>query len=114
MRLNVTIYSLCDMGENAAANTTAGHRMPTISEFFGITIMMFYEDHDPPHFHARHARFKAKFAIADLTVLSSKGDLTGRDIGRIREWASVNQATVLENWFRCCRGESVRKIEGLR
>ena len=47
--------------------------MPTISEFYGITIMMYYEDHDPPHFNARHARFKAKFAIADLAALSSKG-----------------------------------------
>ncbi|MFQ5954392.1 MAG: DUF2442 domain-containing protein [Kiloniellales bacterium] len=34
----------------AAISKTA---VPTISECYGITIMMFYEDHDPPHFHAR-------------------------------------------------------------
>ncbi len=87
--------------------------MPTISEFHGVTIMMFYEDHDPPHFHARHARFKAKFAIADLSVLTSKGDLRGQDIGRIRRWGRAKQTELLENWFRCMRGEPVRKIEGL-
>ena len=26
--------------------------MPEISRFFGIVIAMFYNDHDPPHFHA--------------------------------------------------------------
>ncbi|MCL6564418.1 MAG: DUF4160 domain-containing protein, partial [Firmicutes bacterium] len=26
--------------------------MPTISEFFGIVITMYWQDHMPPHFHA--------------------------------------------------------------
>lgn len=25
-----------------------------ISEFFGIVIAMYYNDHSPPHFHARY------------------------------------------------------------
>jgi hypothetical protein len=29
--------------------------MPTISRFFGIAIVMFFDDHGFPHFHARHA-----------------------------------------------------------
>ena len=86
--------------------------MPTISAFYGITVMMFYEDHDPPHFHARHARFKANFAISDLSVISSKGNLRGSDIGRVRRWGRANQTTLLENWFRCRRGEPLQKIEG--
>ena len=28
--------------------------MPTISRFFGIVIFMNYNDHLPPHFHARY------------------------------------------------------------
>ncbi len=88
--------------------------MPTISRFYGITIMMFYEDHEPPHFHARATRFKAKFAIADLSVLSSKGELRGSDVGWIRTWGRANQTALVENWFRCMRGERVRKIEGLK
>jgi len=27
--------------------------MPRISEFFGIVIAMYYNDHSPPHFHAK-------------------------------------------------------------
>jgi hypothetical protein len=28
--------------------------MPILSRFFGITIAMYYQDHQPPHFHARY------------------------------------------------------------
>ncbi len=27
--------------------------MPEISRFFGIIIAMFYNEHNPPHFHVR-------------------------------------------------------------
>ena len=33
--------------------------MPTISSFYGILIRMFYNDHGPPHFHARYGEFEA-------------------------------------------------------
>ena len=35
--------------------------MPTISIFFGIVIKMFYDDHDPPHFHAEYQGDMAVF-----------------------------------------------------
>ncbi len=38
--------------------------MPTISLFYGISIQMFYEDHPPPHIHARYNEFKARYDIA--------------------------------------------------
>lgn len=28
--------------------------MPEISRFFGIVIAMYYNEHNPPHFHARY------------------------------------------------------------
>ncbi|MGE5527423.1 MAG: DUF4160 domain-containing protein [Methanosarcina sp.] len=37
--------------------------MPTISRFFGIVIVMFFDDHGFPHFHARHAEGEAKVRI---------------------------------------------------
>jgi hypothetical protein len=33
-----------------------GIEMPTIAWFYGIMIQMFYNDHEPPHFHARYGR----------------------------------------------------------
>jgi hypothetical protein len=40
--------------------------VPTISVFYGIVIAMFFNDHDPPHFHARYAEHQARIAIAPL------------------------------------------------
>ena len=37
--------------------------MPQISEFFGISIYMYYEDHNPPHFHAQYQDYKATFNL---------------------------------------------------
>ena len=50
--------------------------MPTISEFFGIIIRMYYDEHNPPHFHAYYAEHEAMILIESLTVL--KGSLPKR------------------------------------
>ena len=33
--------------------------MPTISQFFGIIIQMFWNEHAPPHFHAQYGEHEA-------------------------------------------------------
>jgi len=38
--------------------------MPTISEFFGILIRMYWDDHPPPHFHALYGEHEAQYNIA--------------------------------------------------
>ena len=43
--------------------------MPTISAFYGILIRMFFNDHPPPHFHARYNKFEATIEIAILNIL---------------------------------------------
>jgi len=42
--------------------------MPEISRFLGIVIGMFYNDHAPPHFHARYGSHQAVIAIQELSV----------------------------------------------
>lgn len=39
--------------------------MPTISHFYGITIVMYlrYKEHNPPHIHAITQDFDAPFSI---------------------------------------------------
>ena len=48
--------------------------MPEISRFFGIVIQMFYNDHEPPHFHVRYSGQRALIAIEDLALL--RGELS--------------------------------------
>jgi hypothetical protein len=40
--------------------------MPTICEFFGIKITVNYNDHNPPHFHAKYGDKEAIFDIGTL------------------------------------------------
>ena len=43
--------------------------MPTISQFFGIVIQMFWREHAPPHFHALYGEYEA---LEDLNLCQSK------------------------------------------
>jgi len=36
--------------------------VPRISSFYGIVIAMYYDDHAPPHFHARYGELKPRFS----------------------------------------------------
>ena len=40
--------------------------MPEISRFYGIVIKMFFDDHNPPHFHAEYGGETAYFDISNL------------------------------------------------
>ncbi len=46
--------------------------MPTISQFYGIIIRMFFEEHAPPHFHAQYAEHKAAINILTLDILEGQ------------------------------------------
>ncbi len=37
--------------------------MPVISRFLGIVIFMYWNDHNPPHFHAKYGEYDAIIAI---------------------------------------------------
>ena len=87
--------------------------MPTLAYLRGIKVIMYYEDHDPPHFHARGAEFRAKFAIGDLSVLALQGRLKPRESALIRQWALANRDALLQNWLRARHGEPMAEIEGV-
>ena len=57
--------------------------MPKISEFFGISIYMYYSDHAPPHLHARYGEYTAEF---DFKGRNLKGKLPPRVVGLVVEW----------------------------
>ncbi|HEY1932483.1 MAG TPA: DUF4160 domain-containing protein [Acetobacteraceae bacterium] len=61
--------------------------MPELARFFGIIVMMFYDDHAPPHFHVRYGGQKAIVAIESLAILD--GGLPPRALGLVMEWATL-------------------------
>lgn len=85
--------------------------MPEICRFYGIIIAMFYDEHNPPHFHARYGGFKASISIQALSVL--EGKLPPRALGLVMEWASLHQEELLHNWNRAKERQIPNKIEPL-
>ena len=86
--------------------------MPEISRFFGIVIVMYYNDHTPPHFHARYGSEQASVDIVSLDVL--EGKLPPRVRGLVTEWAAQHQAELLEDWNLARAGAPLNRIEPLR
>lgn len=61
--------------------------MPKISEFFGIEIVFNYRgEHNPPHFHARHAGKEGVFSVSPLAYMH--GGLSPRAVALVIEWAA--------------------------
>ena len=67
--------------------------MPRISSFYGITILMFFGDHNPPHFHARYGGHKARIAL-DGSLLA--GHLPRRASRLVQEWAALHAEELAE------------------
>ena len=86
--------------------------MPTISQFYGMQIIMRYSERHGPHFHVRYAEFVAQISILDGTLLA--GDLPTRAYHLVLEWLALHRAELQENWERARRSESVRAIDPLR
>jgi len=86
--------------------------MPEISRFFGIVISMYFNDHDPPHFHARYSGHVARVAIGSLAVLS--GSLPPRVLGLVTEWAALHGDELAANWARLRKGHAARRIDPLQ
>lgn len=86
--------------------------MPTISQFFGIVIRMYYEEHGVRHFHAYYAEEAAVIAIDSLGVI--EGELSRRALALVLEWSFEHRTELIENWERARRHETLLSIEPLR
>ena len=73
--------------------------MPTVSQFFGIVIQMFWREHAPPHFHALYGEFEALIDIRTLEIL--RGSLPRRALALVLEWAALNRDALVEDWELC-------------
>jgi predicted membrane metal-binding protein len=70
--------------------------MPELSRFLGIVISMYFDDHNPPHFHVWYNDFRALISIRDLSLF--QGELPPRVLGLVMEWAGLHKNELLEDW----------------
>lgn len=85
--------------------------MPEVSRFFGIVVRMYFDDHNPPHFHAIYAEDEAQIGIDPIVVL--EGQLPNRAASMIFEWAALHQQELMHNWHRLRNDQPIERIEPL-
>ena len=77
----------------------------------GISILMYFNDHNPPHFHVKYNDFRAAISIANLAVL--EGELPSRVLGLVIEWAELHRLELQADWDSLRTTGTFAKIEPL-
>ena len=102
-------------GENGGDEAVTPHRyvrrMPRISAFYGIVIVMYFGDHVPPHFHARYGDHEAQVLIATGEVLH--GSLPRRALKLVQEWAELHRDDLIHDWELARREQPLDSIAPL-
>ena len=88
-----------------------GVTMPEISRFLGIKIFMYFNEHNPPHFHVEYNEYKASIDIASFGVV--EGRLPAKVLGLVVEWAEDHQDELMQNWETIKETGEYQKIEPL-
>ena len=85
--------------------------LPRISEFYGIVIYIYWQDHAPPHFHAIYGDHDASVVISTGEI--HEGTLPRRARRLVQEWALQHTSELNDNWDRAQSGEPLTQIEPL-
>ena len=85
--------------------------MPCISEFYGILIYIYWNDHQPPHFHAKYGEFEILVNINTLEIV--EGRFPKRAKAMVLEWASEHRGELIEDWDLCRSKQHPNKIAPL-
>jgi hypothetical protein len=71
---------------------------------------MYYNDHNPPHFHAQYGQSRAVIGIVDGRIIA--GSLSPTALRLVREWALAHGIELEENWARARADEPLERIPG--
>lgn len=85
--------------------------MPELSRFFGIIVRLYFNDHEPPHFHACYGEHEALVEIETLSVL--RGSLPRRALAMILEWAMLHRPELRDAWAKARMGKVPSPIDPL-
>lgn len=84
--------------------------MPIVSRFLGIIIVMYWNDHSPPHFHAKYSGYEI---TVDINTGVVEGKFPKRALRLVLEWYEIHTAELLENWELCQMQKSPKPIAPL-
>jgi hypothetical protein len=86
--------------------------MPVVSSFYGILIYFYFEDHNPPHFHAKYGEYEALIDIQTLGII--RGSLPSKAHSLVVEWAAIHKIELMKDWELAKSNQQPEKIEPLR
>ena len=72
--------------------------MPTLQRFDGCRVLMYPDDHPPPHVHIKLS--DGRECTVDIDSFEIKGRVAEREIREAMAWIASNQAQLLYEWRR--------------
>jgi hypothetical protein len=88
--------------------------VPRISEFFGLTVYMYWFDtqkHSVPHFHVRYQGVEAVYRLDGSRL---EGDLGSRADRLVGEWCDERSQELAEAWAAAVAGREIPWVLPLR
>jgi hypothetical protein len=71
---------------------------------------MYWDDHSPPHFHAKYGEYEISVAIITGVV---DGTFPKRALRHVLEWYELHKEELMEDWELCQRSEMPKSIAPL-
>jgi len=84
--------------------------MPELSRFLGIIIFMNFNEHNPPHFHARYGDYEI---IVELNSGIVEGKFPKRALALVMEWYEIHNNELLDDWEMLRSTGEFKKINPL-
>jgi len=71
---------------------------------------MYWDDHAPPHFHAKYAEYEMTVNIITGVV---EGKFPKRALKHVFEWYDLHKTELIEDWNLCQNAKTPNSIEPL-
>ena len=84
--------------------------MPTVSRFYGIIIYFYWQEHAPPHFHAKYNGQEISVEIESGKVV---GSFPARALSLVEMWRKLHVNELLADWNRAEEREPLKPIAPL-
>jgi len=70
--------------------------VPVVAIVDGMMVMLFFNDHDPPHFHVEYGDFHARVSIATMQLIDGRLPIAKRR--KLLQWARDHQEELAQGW----------------
>ena len=88
--------------------------MPTISQFYGIIVSMFFDDNDRHHLPHIHVEYSGKNSTFDLEGNLIVGSIPIKQKKLVEAWIEIHKEELYKLWYLVQEGKDIFKIEPLK